>query len=295
MVYIGFLLALVALFTAAAISLNFLVGHSGMVTLAHGAFFGLGAYISALLSIRYGLPLLATIPIAAITGGLLGFVTGFSIRRVRGDLFALATFGIHIIFLDIVRNWSNVTRGPHGLTAIPPLSLFPKQNPSHWHAAAEAIALLLCIQVVIMLVARSVSRRQLIAARDEEAFAESQGTDATRLRLEAYTLSCILCSIPGACYGHLLGFLHPSMVDTMLSVLLLSVVIVGGAGSKFGAALGALFFVLLPEGLRFLDIGSPVLANLQRIAFGAALVLLVIWRPQGLWGRYDFSDRGGRA
>lgn len=289
--YLLLVLCLVLLYGSAGTGLNLLVGHCGLLSLAHGALFGLGAYGSAVLCVCMGLP----IPISLLVGiGLassLALMLGVLFQNFRGDVFALLTFGSHLIFLEVSSNWTQVTNGPEGISSIPRLMLPGINAESNWNLLVAASLVFGTSLLLSFLLVSAPPARALLAMRDDVRFAEAVGVDSSRIQRKVFILSGALCGLSGAYYAHFVGYLKPSMVDEMLSVLLLAVVIVGGAGSLAGGIAGAIVVVVTPEITRFIGISGPVASNIKQMVFGALLVILMLWKPSGLFGRFDFKDR----
>jgi branched-chain amino acid transport system permease protein len=276
---------------AAAAGLNLLVGNSGRVSLVHGALFGIGAYGTAILSVSARCPVYLSIASGTLLGGSCSWLISRLARRARGDTFALLTFSIHLIFFELITNWSALTRGPIGIAGIPKPQIWLLDPLKQWSLLVGGFLVLAVVTWVTSSIGSSPVARALLVMRDEEVFSESLGVDCNTLGQQLFATSGLLCALSGAFYAHLVGFLAPQMVDEMLSVSLLSMVVVGGAGSAAGGIAGAIVVVGLPEIARFVGASGPELANWRQILVGLFLVVLMLRHPKGLFGLYELGGR----
>ena len=260
-----------------AMGLNLISGVTGQLSMGHAAFYGLGAYTSALLMLRLSVPFWFSALAAALVAGVFGVLLGIPTLRLRGDYLAITTVGlgeiVHLIFL----NWDSVTNGPLGLPGIPAPSLMRVQLGSN-------LAYYYLVLVVDVLVAGSLFRlgrsrvgRALIAIRDDELTAETMGIDTTRLKVTAFAFSAVLAGVAGALFASYMSFISPENFTYSESVTMLLMVVLGGMGSYWGAIAGAGILTIAPEALR-------VLSEWRMVVYGVALVVLMIVRPQGLFG-----------
>lgn len=260
-----------------AMGLNLISGVTGQLSMGHAAFYGMGAYTSALLMLRLSVPFWFSALAAALVAGVFGVLLGIPTLRLRGDYLAITTVGlgeiVHLIFL----NWDSVTNGPLGLPGIPAPSLMRVQLGSN-------LAYYYLVLVVDVLVAGSLFRlarsrvgRALIAIRDDELTAETMGIDTTRLKVTAFAFSAVLAGVAGALFASYMSFISPENFTYSESVTMLLMVVLGGMGSYWGAIAGAGILTIAPEALR-------VLSEWRMVVYGVALVVLMIVRPQGLFG-----------
>jgi branched-chain amino acid transport system permease protein len=285
--YPAHLLVLISLYTILAISLNLITGYLGLVSLGHAAFYGIGAYIAGLLMVDLGWNFWTAFGAAMISSLVLGIVVGVPSLRLRGDFFVLATLGLQAIVLSILFNWSSVTHGPLGVSNIPAPSLlgYDLDTPLRYCALAAvlaAIALGFTFRIV-----HSPFGRVLKAIRDDELAVTALGKNVAAIKLVTFTISAALAGMAGALYAGYFRFVDPSSFTISESVLVLAIIIVGGAGTFLGPIIGAALLVVLPEVLRFLYAPDWIAPNLRLIIFGALLIVVVRFHPKGITGGYD--------
>jgi branched-chain amino acid transport system permease protein len=264
-----------------AIGANLITGFCGMVSMGQAAFFGLGAYSSALLTLRLGLPWPVAFLAAGAVAGAAGSLLALPCLRVRSDFLSLITIAFNQMFLVIANAWMDVTRGPMGLPRLPRIALFG------WTATSEA-DIFIVVSVVAAATAWAAARlaggpvgRTWEMIRDDEIAARSLGVNVIRGKVSAFGVGCVLAGLAGSLLAHSLRLVVPDMFLLEESLLVMQMAILGGLASIPGSVLGALLMIGLPEALR----GSePWLITYRPGIFGAVLVGFMIWRPQGLLG-----------
>lgn len=288
MTYLWHILTMVALYAILAMSLDLVVGYGGILSLCHAAFYGIGAYAAALAMLRAGW----SFPVALIVAGLLsttlGLVTAAFSLRLRGDFLILATLGVQMVVSAVLANWIGVTGGPYGIPAIPAPGLFSREL-SPWGPLAATAAVLVAAACLLVALVRSPFGRALQAVRDDEVAAAALGKSPVALRTAAFAISAGLAGVAGALFGSYMRYIDPGSFGITESVLILSMVIVGGAGSLVGPVIGAVVLVFLPEALRFLGLPEASASHLRLVLYGGLIVLLMRWRPLGFRGDYDFD------
>lgn len=287
--YILHILILVAIFTVVAASLDLLAGHTGLLSIAHAAFFGLGAYTSTLLSIRFDVPFLLGVLAGVAVAIVVSFVISTPSLRLHGDYFVIATFAFQMILFSIFNNWTNLTNGPLGIPGIPPPNIlgFIFQSRGDFFFLAAIFAAITFL--VLHLIATSPFGRVLHAIREDEVFAQAMGKNTLKFKVLAFAVSAAFAASAGSLYAHYITFIDPTSFTATESILVLSMVIIGGAGSTWGPLVGASVLVALPEALRFLGLPSSAAANMRQVTYGSLLVVMMMFRPRGLVGRYDFG------
>jgi branched-chain amino acid transport system permease protein len=283
------ILVLFGIYTTLAISLDLLVGHTGLLSMSQAAFYGLGAYTSALLAVEFGLPFPASILAGMISAGLISFVVSLPSLRLHDDYFVIATFGFQIIAFSIFNNWMGLTRGPLGIPGIPRPNILGWKIESQLGFVALGGIVALFSYLVVTRIAESPFGRVLHAIREDELFAAALGKNTLGFKVAAFAVSGVLAASAGSLYAHYITFIDPTSFTVMESILVISMVIIGGAGSRWGPLIGAVVLVSLPEALRFLGLPSSVAANIRQVIYGALLVIMMTWRPRGLTGKYDFG------
>lgn len=290
--YLLHILILIGIYGIAASSLNLIAGHAGFPSLAHGAFFGIGAYVAAILSLRLGLPAWATLPAAMLVTGAVGGVVAVlvvPIGRARDDVFVLTTFCLQVIAVGLFTNWVTLTGGPFGLTGIPRPVVLGVAFTDQASYCLLVWALAISTFVFLHRVLYSPFGRVLRGIRDDETFTVSLGKSVGPTKVIVFFLSSMLVGMAGALYAWYISFIDPTSFTLEESVFILSMVIVGGAGSVRGPLLGAAVLVALPELLRFIGLPGKSVGNIRQITYGTLLVVMMLWCPQGLQGDYDFE------
>jgi branched-chain amino acid transport system permease protein len=275
--YIIDVLTLAGIYVILALGLNIVVGMAGLLDLGYISFYAIGAYSYALLSTRLGVSFWLALPLGGIAAAAVGVVLGVITLRLRGDYLAIVTLGFVQIVHLVLNNWDRVTNGPNGILNIgrPALGAFVFSQPIHFYYLILAIVLLTILAVDRL--NRSRIGRAWIAIREDEVAAQATGVDTTRLKILAFALGAIWAGVAGVFFAAKYAFVSPESFTFFESVIVLSMVVLGGMGSVPGVILGALIVVILPEVLR-------EFASYRMLIFGAALVLMMIFRPQGLIG-----------
>lgn len=277
-----------------AASLNLVVGYTGILSIGHAAFYGVGAYTAALMSLHFQTPFLVNIFCAALTCVALGVLVGGPTLRLRNDDFVIASFAFQVITFNVLNNWLAVTGGPMGLPGIPKPVIFGWQVSSHW--GFLVLTGLLCMGTfwVCSRIISSPFGRVLKAVREDEVFARAAGKNVAAYKVLVFAIGAAMAGVAGVLYAHYISFIDPTSFTVMESIFIISIVIIGGAGSFWGPVVGAVVLVTLPEILRFIGLPSSVAANIRQILYGGLLVVFMMLRPQGLMGKYAFG-KGGTA
>ncbi len=256
------------------VGLNLLIGYAGQISLGHAGFFGLGAYASALLTSRYGWPPIAAM-LAGMAGvGLIAFVVARPILRLRGHYLAMATLGLGIIIYMVLGNEPAWTGGNDGM-AVPPFSLLglTLANERAWYWVTGA-ALLVAIALANNIVDSPVGRA-LRALHGSEVAAQVAGIDTARYKVKVFVVSAVFASAVGSMMAHYIGFITPQVSSFFHSIELVTMVVVGGMASTYGAVVGAVILTMLPQLLSSFE-------GYEMIVFGLILMGTVIFLPRGL-------------
>jgi branched-chain amino acid transport system permease protein len=294
MEYLLHIFILIGIYVILSISLNLIAGYTGILSIAHAAFYGVGAYVAALMALKLQTPFLANVVCAIILAGLFGALVGVPSLRIRDDYFVIATFAFQVITFSVLNNWVSFTSGPMGLPGIPQPSIFGLQVSSHW----RFLVLVAVFAVLVFLVARRIVEspfgRVLKAIREDEVFALAAGKNVAAYKVLVFVIGAAMASVAGTLYATYITFIDPTSFTVMESIFIISIVIIGGAGNLWGSVLGATVLVILPEALRFIGLPSSVAANVRQIIYGGLLVAFMMWRPQGFLGEYAFKkgDQG---
>ena len=270
------------IFTVLALSLNLLLGYAGQLSLGHAAFFGIGAYASALLTVKAGWSPWAGLAAALLLPGLAGYAVGRLALRIRGAYFVLLTISFAGVISLVSVNWMDLTNGPLGIPDVPALGLaLPglgevsfRRKPAFYYVmlAAAAAAYLVCARLV-----RSRVGRALVALRENETLAESVGIDATHYLVLATVVSAAMAGLGGWLYAHYIRFVSPEVFLFTYTVTMVIMVVAGGKGTLAGPVAGAVIFTTLPEALR-----EATSWQWQMLAYGVILMAVLFFLPRGI-------------
>jgi branched-chain amino acid transport system permease protein len=290
---------LVLIYVMLGWGLNIVVGLAGLLDLGYVAFYAIGAYSCALLSLTFGLSFWICLPLAAILGAFMGILLGFPVLRLRGDYLAIVTLGFGEIIRVVLLNWEQVTNGPNGITGIPRPTLFglhfesPLRGPTEGTGFADFLDLgfsplywMLFLYYLILLLAlgttlfaqrirRLPTGRAWEALREDEIACRALGINPVTVKLSAFAIGAAFAGLAGAFFATRQGFISPESFSFIESATILAIVVLGGMGSQIGIVLAAVLLVGLPEWFRDLQ-------EYRMLAFGGAMVLIMVWRPRGL-------------
>ena len=255
------------------VGLNLLIGYAGQISLGHAGFFGIGAYGTAILSSRYGLPPVMALITTTVGVALLALLVGRPILRLKGHYLAMATLGMGIIISIVIVTEDKFTGGPDGMS-VPVLSLFGQAMSGErlWYWVV-AVSLVGAVALALNLI-ESPMGRALRALNGSEVGARVSGIDATRAKVGVFVLSAVFASIAGSLMAHYSGFITPGKASFFHSIELVAMVVFGGMSSTFGAVIGATALTLLPQLL-------TVLKEYEMIVFGGVMVITMIFFPRG--------------
>lgn len=280
--YIMRILILGGIYIVLTLSLNLLTGFTGQVSLGHAAFYGIGAYTSALLSLKFGYSFLITATCGGIMAAIFGILLGSPTLKLQGSYLSIVTLGFCEIARIIELNWMSLTRGPLGLPGIPTPKIFGftiEKDRGYYYLI---VVLILITIFVIKNIINSRTGRAIIAIREDDIAAEAMGINIFKYKLLAFTISAFFAGLAGSFYAHYVTFIDPQSFTFDESIQILSMVILGGMGSIPGSIIGALVLVSIPEMLRSVQ-------EYRMVIYGIVLVFMMLVRPQGLFGNVNFS------
>jgi len=268
-------LIFIGIHTLLAVGLNLLMGYAGQISLGHAAFFGLGAYTSGILSATYQVsPWLAMLAAVAVTVTV-ALLVGIPTLKLTGYYLAMATLGFGIIVHICFKEFTWLTGGPSGLVGIPSLRLGGLVLDDPWSYYYLVWAVVLGAISLSLNIVDSRVGRALRAIHDSETAAAASGVATAQLKIWVFVLSAVYASVAGSLYAHFVTFISPSSFDFMFSIKLVTMVVIGGMASIWGAILGAATLTVLPEVL-------AVFHDYDIIIFGTILMVVMIFMPQGL-------------
>jgi len=283
--YLITVLITILIYAMLAHSLNIITGHAGQISLGHAAFFGIGAYISALLYTEAGFPFWISIPLAAIGAGIVGALLGIPCLRVRDDFLAITTMGINFV-VEAIFLYIPFFGGAMGIGGINLPKWFGREM-----SKPEYFILILFIFILLLLLDRRMGRSWIGLAwasiREDEQAAGSMGVDVVRFKVLAFVLGSAIAGLAGGFYAHFLTFIMPQNFGFGQSIVILCMVVFGGIGTRWGPIVGAVFLGILPE------ISRPIM-EYRILIYGVLLLAMMRFQPGGLLGRESVLSRSFR-
>ena len=270
-----YLLNLTEIFALVALGLNLLTGYAGQISLCHAAFFGVGAYATALLTQKAGWPYLLSLFAGALFTTAIGALAAIPALRLKNLYLAIATLGFGVVLQKIIFEWRGLTGGGGGLALTAP-------SISGYQLGATGLYYLTLALMTIGLwaiwnVSRARTGRALLIIRESEIAAASLGIHPARYKVVAFAISAFYAAIAGGLFAYLVRYINPESFNVGLSISFLSMVVIGGLGTIGGSIVGAIFYVIVPELLRGIK-------DAPGLVFGLLLVIVMVFMPQGLWG-----------
>jgi len=292
------LAVLISINAILAVTLNFILGYAGIFSIAHALFFGVGAYTATFVAMKFGAGFLTATAAGMLLAALISLALALPALRVRGEYFVAASLGLQMLAVTIFTEWKSVTGGIGGLTNIPPARLFGFAVTQPEHFLLLSLLALGLIVLVIRALVRSSFGRSLKAIRDDETAAWAYGKNVAIIKTTAVVVSSALAAVAGSLYAFYLSFINVESFVLDTSIQLMAMVIIGGTATLLGPLIGTVLILLLPAALSYLPY-LPVteIGSIQQIVYGLAMVLLMIYRPGGLWGFQDAppSSKSGTA
>lgn len=285
LVFILHIATLIAIYAIIAMSLNLVMGYTGLVNFGHIGLLGTGAYTSAVLTTKFGLDFWPALLIATLLSAAFGTLLALASRKIKDDYFALLTLGFMFVTSAIFINWTSMTRGTLGIRGIVRPVAF--SEPLSFFILCALFAIF--TYIILRQVVSSPFGRVLEAIRDDDLVAESLGKNIEKAKIIAMALSGFFVGIGGVLLANLLRLINPQVFWLDPLVLALAAVVIGGLASLRGSVLGVVLVFAVSESLRFLAIPSSMIGPLRVIIFMAVLLAIVLWRPKGILGRADLD------
>ncbi|NIA18440.1 MAG: branched-chain amino acid ABC transporter permease [Actinobacteria bacterium] len=286
MEYLIHLAILFSIYAILGISLNLVVGYTGLLSVTHAAFYGIGAYATAILLTTSGVNFFVSIIFGIILTAIISFLIGIVLSKFKGDYYALGSFGFNIIVFSIFLNWQELTRGPLGIPGISKPELFGIDFSSNLSFLILSSLFLALIYFISKFIVNSSFGRVLKAIREDEKAIQVFGYNTLYFKLAVFVISAGMAAVGGSLFASYITFVDPSSFALMESVFILAIIILGGLANLRGSILGALFLILLPEILRFVGFPADIAAQMRQVVYGLILIGLMLYRPQGLIGEY---------
>lgn len=269
---------MIMLYSILGLALNIITGYTGQVSIGHAGFCAIGGYTSALLNVHFGMNFILSAICAMIVAGLFGVLLGMPTLRLSGTYLTIATLGFGEIVRMLALNWEGLTGGSLGVSGITRPVIFGVELTTFNGGLYYLILfLLVVVSLAIYVIIRSKMGRAFMAIRDDQLAATLMGINVTHYKMASFVLSAIITGLGGAFYVHMVRFIDPNTFNFDISILIISIVILGGMGTMKGIYLGALLLISFPEVLRFLS-------EYRFIFYGLILVLMMRFKPEGILG-----------
>ena len=279
------LLIFIGINTLLALSLNMLLGYAGQISLGHAAFYGIGAYTTAILTATYNLSPWIALPAALLTAMTVAYIVGIPTLRLSGYYLGMGTLGFGMIVNILFREWQSVTGGASGFVGIPPLEIGPITFASTRNYFFLVWLVVLASIIMCRRIIESRVGRALRSIHDGDHAAAAVGVDTRKLKLQVFVLSAGMAAMAGFLYAHLVYFVSPDTFNFITSIRIVTMVVIGGMASIWGALLGASLLTLLPEWLH-------AFSDFEMVVYGLILMLVMIFLPRGLTrGVLDIYER----
>lgn len=286
-----------------AIGQNLITGYVGLLSLTQAGFFAIGSYATAILSVTYGWNFWLTIPFAAILAGFFGLLIGLPTLRLKGDYLAIATLGFGEIVRNILNNWDSLTNGPMGIQRIPMVTLFGVTISPYakWGFLVMVWIFVFVAYLLFQRLAKSRIGRALEAIREDEIAASSMGINTTSYKVWAFVLGAAVAGVAGSLQAEFILSVTPGAFTFMVSIMVLCMVVLGGMGNFKAVILGAFLIQFVSYFPQLVGLSNVIPPQFKQVLFGLILVIMMIWRPQGILGREQRSapkrlfSRGGRS
>jgi len=275
--YYNTVLILVGIYVILAVSLDLLIGFAGQISVGHAAFFAMGAYTSGILTARHDISPSIALLCGFFVSGIVAWGIGRAVLRLKGYYLAMATLGLNAVTVKIITGFASITGGASGLLNIPPFHIFGLTLQDHTYYYYFVWGLVVLVVACCLALTRSPFGSALIAVHSDEEAAGTLGIDCAKYKLHAFVISSMFAGLAGSLFAHFMGFIAPDDFDIFTSILILVMLFLGGVGTIYGAALGAIFLKLLPEvTYRF--------QHYELFLHGLILILVLIFLPKGLFG-----------
>lgn len=290
MEYILHIGIMINIYILLVLSANLPIGMANLLTLGQAAFYGIGAYISAFFLVQFNLPFVVVALAVMLLTGLFSYLVSFASIKLKGDYFVLATLGFQMIVYTVLYNWTDVTRGPYGVPGIPSVKLLGIWSISGvWCYFFLTTVISILVAYLFKTIKYSPYGRVLRALRNDEHSVAAMGRNPIAFKSWAFFLSAAFSGLAGLIYASYVSYIDPTSFTLDESIFIISALFIGGTGNIRGPILGAVFVVVLPEILRFVGMPDAIAANMRQIIYGLALVIVMYFRPQGLWGETEIK------
>jgi branched-chain amino acid transport system permease protein len=278
------LLSLGGIYAIVSLSLNILIGYTGLFSVGHIAFFGIGAYTSAIMATRFGTPFLLNVVLSGIMAMIFGIVLGVPTLRLKGMYLGVATLAFGEIVYQVFLNWDDVTRGSKGILGVTVASILGYQFRTYRQFYYLVLIFVVLSIILVHNLMRSRIGRALLSIRESEIAAEALGVNVVLYKVLSFATAAFFAGIAGALYCYELKCIFPESFTNSESSTVLAMMVVGGMGSIPGSVLGGIVLTIIPEVLRFVG-------NIRLVLYGIAIVAIIVFAPKGMGGLIEWIDR----
>jgi len=286
--YFIHLLILIGIYLILAISLQISMGFTGMLNLGHIAFFAIGAYTSALLTLN-GFPFWFAFLSAGILAMIFGYILSLPIKKLKGDYLALATMGFSFVIYAILLNWTELTRGSLGIPGISKPSLLGFNFSSNFTFLILTFIICVICYFLIRRITHSPFGKVLESIRDDELASKTLGKNTSKAKSLSLMISAFFAGLAGSLYAHYITYIDPSSFTIMALIPVLCIVIIGGLASLRGTFIATIIIVLLPEPLRFIGFPSSIIGPMRQIIYALLLIIILLYKPKGIYGKVEIE------
>ncbi len=284
------MLLMINIYIILGFSINLVTGYTGLLSLGHGAFYGISAYITVFGLMVLKVSFLPALILAILFNIITSLLISLPAIRLKHDYFVLAVIGFQMVVFTVLYNWTAVTRGPYGIPGIPRPNILGLWNISDtWEYVVLSYLLLILVFIYFSKLDRSSFGRVLKGIRDDELVVQSMGRNVNLVKVYVFAVSAGIAAFAGALFATSATYIDPTSFTLDESIAILMIIFIGGSGNLKGVIWGAIFVELLPEILRFVQLPDAVAANLRQIIFGLLLIVLMRFKPTGFAGDYDYD------
>jgi branched-chain amino acid transport system permease protein len=286
MEYLIHILIIIGIYSILAISLNLVVGYTGLLSITHAAFYGLGAYAGTIMLKGLGLSFLLSMFLSVIFTMIIGFFVGLVLSKLKNDYYVLGSFGFNIIIYSLFLNWQELTRGPLGIVGIPRPEIFGISFSKNIMFLILVIFLVSLIFLISEKITSSSFGRVLKGIRENEDVLQVFGYQTAYYKLTIFTIASGMAAMAGVLFATYINFIDPSSFTLMESIFILTIIILGGLAKNTGSLVGVAILILIPELLRFIGLPYETIGYTRQAIYGLLLLALMFYRPQGILGEY---------
>lgn len=261
----------------AVLGLSVVLGLGGQVTFSTAGIMGIGSYVCAIFTTRYGWDPLAALLLAMVIGGIFSYIMGLALFRLKGSYFAFASIGLTNLIFTVLQNWMDVTGGPDGISRIPKLNLYFFECKDYYDYFKVFLVIALICGLLVQRIRKSYFGRSLASVRDNEIAAQCLGVNVYRTKVLSFVVAGVLACLAGGLYAYQSGYISPDPFKFDRSSIYLIMVMLGGVDSTLGAFIGSLLLTILPEKMRFLN-------DYYMLIYGVGVIVLMVVMPMGIMG-----------